>query len=91
MGVICGQHYKIIALDIILIICLILLMHDKYFLKKEKLADLFFDIVKYLLTTLGAIILLAEKPISPVTVTIVVVIAVIILTLAVFITPLREE
>jgi hypothetical protein len=66
-------------------------MHDKYFLKKEKLADLLFDIVKYLLTTLGAIILLAEKPISPVTVTIVVVIAVIILTLAVFITPLKEE
>jgi hypothetical protein len=55
------------------------------------LADLLFDIVKYLLTTLGAIILLAEKPISPVTVTIVVVIAVIILTLAVFITPLKEE
>jgi len=64
---------------------------DKYFLKKEKLANLFFDIVKYLLTTLGAIILLAEKTISPVRVTIVVVIAVIILMLAVFITPLKEE
>jgi hypothetical protein len=33
MGVLCGQHYKI-ALDII-IICLILLMHDKYFLKRK--------------------------------------------------------
>ena len=66
-------------------------MHDKYFLKKDKLADLLFDIVKYLLTTLGAIILLSEKAMSPFTVTIVVVIAVIILTLAVFITPLKEE
>jgi hypothetical protein len=66
-------------------------MRDKYFLKKEKLADLLFDIVKYLLTTLGAIILLSEKAMSPFTVTIVVVIAVIILTLAVFITPLKEE
>jgi hypothetical protein len=66
-------------------------MHDKYFLKKEKLANLLFNIVKYLLTTLGAIILLAEKTISPVRVTIVVVIAVIILMLAVFITPLKEE
>jgi hypothetical protein len=66
-------------------------MKDKYFLKKEKLANLLFDIVKYLLTTLGAIILLAERSISPVTVTIVVVIAVIILSLAVFITPLKED
>jgi hypothetical protein len=66
-------------------------MKDAYFLKKEKLADLLFDLVKYLLTTLGAIILLSEKAMSPFTVTIVVVIAVIILTLAVFITPLKEE
>jgi len=74
-----------------LIFCLILFMRDKYFPKKEKLADLLFDIVKYLLTTLGAIILLSEKAMSPFTVTIVVMIAVIILTLAVFITPLKEE
>lgn len=66
-------------------------MRDKYFLKKEKLANLLFDIVKYLLTTLGAIMLLSEKAMSSFTVTIVVVIAVIILTLAIFITPLKEE
>ncbi len=66
-------------------------MHDKYFHKKEKLANLLFDLVKYLLTTLGAIILLAEKTINLFTVAVIIVIAVIILTLAVFITPIKEE
>lgn len=66
-------------------------MKDKYFLKKEKVANLLFDLVKYLLTTLGAMILLSEKSIKPDVVVITVLIAAIILMTAVLITPVKEE
>lgn len=65
-------------------------MKDKYFLKKEKVANLRFDLVKYLLTTMGAIMLLSDKPIKPVAVVVTVVIAAFILMAAILITPLKE-
>jgi hypothetical protein len=66
-------------------------MHDKYFLKKEKLADMLFDIVKYLITALCATLFLSEKTFSIIKVFIAGFIAVIISALAIFITPLKEE
>lgn len=65
-------------------------MKDKYFLKKEKVANLLFDLVKYLLTTMGAIMLLSDKPIKPVAVVVTVAIAAFILMAAILITPLKE-
>ncbi|MEW6067304.1 MAG: hypothetical protein AB1610_03290 [Nitrospirota bacterium] len=66
-------------------------MKDRYFLKKEKVANLMFDLVKYLLTTLGAILLLSEKTINIFAVVITVVIAIIIFITAFVITPLKED
>ncbi len=66
-------------------------MKDKYSLKKEKVANLLFDLVKYLLTTIGAIVLLTEKSLNLVAIAITVVIAVIILIIAILLTPLKEE
>ena len=66
-------------------------MGNKYFLKKEKLADMLFDIVKYLLTALCAKLFISEKPFSFVKVFIASLIAVIITAIAIFITPLKEE
>ena len=39
-------------------------MADKYFYKREKVANLLFDLVKYLLTALGATLLFTDKEIS---------------------------
>jgi hypothetical protein len=66
-------------------------MKDKYFLKKEKVANLLFDFVKYLLTTLSAILLLSEKALNLAAIVVTVGIAGIILIAAIFITPLKEE
>jgi hypothetical protein len=66
-------------------------MRDKYFLKKEKLADMLFDIVKYLLTALCAMLFISEESFSFVKVFIAALIAVIITAIATFITPLKEE
>jgi hypothetical protein len=38
-------------------------MIDKYFYKREKVANLLFDLVKYLLTALGATLLFTDKEI----------------------------
>ena len=65
-------------------------MKDENFLKKEKVANLLFDLVKYLLTTLGAIVLLGkEMPDFRVLLT-TFAIAIIVFALAVFITPKKE-
>lgn len=66
-------------------------MADKYFLKKEKLADMLFDIVKYLLTALCAMLFISEESFSVVKLFIAALIAVIISAVAIFITPLKEE
>lgn len=65
-------------------------MKDRYFLKKEKIANLLFDLVKYLLTTLGAMILLSEKTVNVFSIVITLGIAVIILMTAIIITPVKE-
>jgi hypothetical protein len=66
-------------------------MRDKYFLKKEKVADLLFDLVKYLLTTIGAIMLLQKEIYSFKALLISFVIAIIVFAVAVFIAPLKED
>lgn len=66
-------------------------MKDKYSLKKEKVANLLFDLVKYLLTTIGAIMLLKKEMYSFKALLISFVIAIIVFAVAVFITPLKED
>jgi hypothetical protein len=66
-------------------------MHDKYFLKKEKLANMLFDIVKYLLTALCAMLFISETRFSTLKLFIAALIAVIISIIAIFITPLKED
>ncbi len=66
-------------------------MQDKYFHKKEKLANLLFDLVKYLLTTVGALLLLSEKSIRPLPIIFTIIIAAGILTAAILITPIKED
>lgn len=66
-------------------------MKDRYALKKEKVANLLFDLVKYLLTTVGAIMLLSEKPINPFAVISAICVASAILIAAVLITPAKED
>lgn len=66
-------------------------MKDKYFLKKEKVANLLFDLVKYLLTALVAVLLLAEKSLSMGKIFMMSIIAIFLLMAAVIITPVREE
>ena len=41
-----------------------MVMVDKYFYKREKVANLLFDLVKYLLTALGATLLFTDKDLS---------------------------
>jgi hypothetical protein len=66
-------------------------MKDKYSLKKEKVANLLFDLVKYLLTTIGAIMLLKKEMYSFKALLISFVITIIVFAVAVFITPLKED
>ncbi|MBI4688792.1 MAG: hypothetical protein HY754_00745 [Nitrospirae bacterium] len=66
-------------------------MKDKFFLKKEKVADLLFDLVKYLLTAIAAITLFSEKSITPWAVLTTLAIALIAFITAVVITPIKED
>jgi Ca2+/Na+ antiporter len=66
-------------------------MKDKYFHKKEKLANLLFDLVKYLLTTLGAIMLLSEKTVKTSLLISVSAVTITIFIIAIYITPLKED
>jgi hypothetical protein len=68
-----------------------LVVKDKYFLKKEKVANLLFDLVKYLLTAIGAITLLSEKTINLKLLLITSAIALIVFILAIVITPIKED
>lgn len=68
-----------------------LIVKDKYFLKKEKVANLLFDLVKYLLTAIGAITLLSEKTINLKLLLITSAIALIVFILAIVITPVKED
>lgn len=66
-------------------------MKDKYFHKKEKIANLLFDLVKYLLTTLGAIVLLSEKSIQTSLLVPIAAITISVFIIAIYITPLKED
>ena len=66
-------------------------MKDRYFHKKKKVADLLFDLVKYLLTALGAVLLFSEKSLSLNMVIVVTIIILGVFIFAVFITPLKED
>ncbi len=66
-------------------------MRDRYFLKKEKVADLLFDLVKYLLTTIGAIMLLTKEQPHLNVLLASFLIAIVIFAAAIVITPAKED
>jgi hypothetical protein len=65
-------------------------MEDKYFYKREKVANLLFDLVKYLLTALAATILFTDKVIGLKIIFVIGALAILIFILAIFITPERK-
>ena|GEM_PF-3076212 len=68
-----------------------LFMVDKYFYKREKAANLLFDLVKYLLTALGATLLFTDKEISTGIILIIAVLAIFVFVMGIFITPKKED
>ena len=59
--------------------------------KREKVANLLFDLVKYLLTALGAMLLFTDKNISTGIVVIIALLATLVFIFGIFITPLKED
>ncbi len=70
---------------------IILFMVDKYFYKREKVANLLFDLVKYLLTALGATLLFTDRTVSTVIVLLIAARAILIFALGIFVTPKKED
>ncbi|MEA2040580.1 MAG: hypothetical protein U9N82_12275 [Thermodesulfobacteriota bacterium] len=66
-------------------------MTDKYFYKREKVANLLFDLVKYLLTALGATLLFIDKEISIGSILIISVLSICVFVMGIFITPKKED
>ena len=66
-------------------------MVDKYLYKREKVANLFFDLVKYLLTALAATMLFTNKIIDFKIIFVIGALAILIFILATFITPEKES
>jgi len=67
-----------------------MVMVDRYFYKREKVANLLFDLVKYLLTALGATLLFTDKDINIGIILIIVALAILVFVLGIFITPRKE-
>ena len=66
-------------------------MEAKYFYKREKVANLLFDLVKYLMTALGATLLFTDKVIELRLILIISALSIIVFVLAIFITPEKEN
>ena len=66
-------------------------MIDKYFYKREKVANLFFDLVKYLLTALAATLLFTDKIIEFKIILVIGALGILVFILAIFITPKKED
>jgi len=66
-------------------------MVDKYFYKREKVANLLFDLVKYLLTALGATLLFTDKEISTGVILIIAALAICVFVMGISITPKTED
>jgi len=66
-------------------------MVDKYFHKREKVANLLFDLLKYLLTALGATLLFTDKEISTGIILIIAALALLVFVMGIFITPRKED
>jgi hypothetical protein len=66
-------------------------MADKYFYKREKAANLLFDLVKYLLTALGATLLFTDKEISTGIILVIAALAICVFVMGIFITPKKED
>ncbi len=64
--------------------------NDKYFYKREKVANLFFDLVKYLLTALAATLLFTDKIIEFKIILVIGALGILVFILAIFITPKKE-
>jgi hypothetical protein len=65
-------------------------MVDKYFYKREKVANLLFDLVKYLLTALGATLLFTDKEIPAGIILIIAALSILVFAIGIFITPRKE-
>jgi hypothetical protein len=63
----------------------------RYFYKREKVANLLFDLVKYLLTALGATVLFTDKNLSTGLIVIAAFLALLVFVLGIFITPKKED
>ena len=66
-------------------------MIDKYFYKREKVANLLFDLVKYLLTALAATLLFTDKIIEFKIILVIGALGILVFILAIFITPKKED
>ena len=66
-------------------------MRSSHHHKREKLANLFFDLVKYLLTVIGVGAILPESKISIGTAMVGIIVALVVLTVALVITPEETE
>jgi len=66
-------------------------MVDKYFYKREKVANLLFDLVKYLLTALGATLLFTDKDIDIRVILAIATLSILVFVLGIFITPKKED
>ena len=62
-----------------------------HFYKREKVANLLFDLVKYLLTALGATLLFTDKEISTGIILIIAVMAIWVFVMGIFIIPKKED
>lgn len=66
-------------------------MVDRYFYKREKVANLLFDLVKYLLTALGATLLFTDREISTGIILIIAALALLVFVMGIYITPRKED
>jgi len=64
-------------------------MKDRHFERRDKTANLLFDLAKYLLTTAGAVILLHNEPVNVGILILTFLVALLIFILAVYITPAK--
>ena len=66
-------------------------MKDRYFLKREKVANLLFDLVKYMLTAIAAAMLFGKEIANIKMLLVTSLIGIIIFIAAVIITPIKED
>ncbi len=66
-------------------------MVDRYFYKREKVANLLFDLGRYLLTALRATLLFTDREISTGIILIIAALALLVFVMGIYITPRKED